>query len=548
MYTSFFGLRDKPFAITPDPRYLFMSERHAEALAHLHYGINEAGGFIQLTGEIGTGKTTLVRSLFDKMPGHAEVAVILNPQLSPHELLLKICQEIGVGIPGERRDSTKEVIDLLNEHLLDAHAAGRRVIVIIDEAQTLNAATLEQVRLLTNLETATAKLLQIILIGQPELRDVLAQSNLQQLAQRITGRYHLAPLAVAETAAYVRHRLKVAGSTREIFTDGALRETHRVTGGVPRLINVVCDRALLGAYTEDKHSIDTGMVRRAAAEVFGRSIMPHWMGWVGIGATAAALVALVFGVLQLMSFRAPAAAPPPVSAVSPPQVVAPVAKAEALDVGVFLAGAGTATGIDHAFASLLNLWSAEFRAGSGQPCEQVRAQRLECVYQKGSWGQLRVQNRPAILSLIDSGGNTHQVVLAGLTDHTAHVWVGNAKHEVTQSSLSRYWPGDYLLVWRPHTASQRPMAIGMRGNEVLWLRKSLDEALNQHQPSDSDYYDEALAERVATFQRANRLTIDGIAGLQTQIVLDSVVDSASTPRLLTPEVNDAPAQNGSQTT
>ena len=201
MYTSFFGLDEKPFAITPDPRYLYLSEQHAEALAHLTYGIKEAGGFIQLRGEVGTGKTTIVRSLLQRLPGNCEVALILNPTVSPAEFLLTICDELHVPVPPESRGSLKDLFDLLSRMLLDAHAAGRRVIVMVDEAQNLSTEVLEQVRLLTNLETATQKLLQIILIGQPELREVLARSELRQLAQRITGGYHLDALTGAETAA-----------------------------------------------------------------------------------------------------------------------------------------------------------------------------------------------------------------------------------------------------------------------------------------------------------------------------------------------------------
>src|SRR5277367_2509031 len=279
MYTSFFGLAEKPFAITPDPRYLYLSERHAEALAHLLYGINESGGFIQLTGEVGTGKTTVVRTLLSRVPHHADVAVILNPRVTPVEFLLTICEELGLEIAEADRSSVKQMVDALNQRLLSAHAEGRRIIVIVDEAQNLSAEVLEQVRLLTNLETPTQKLLQIILIGQPELRELLDRTELRQLAQRITGRYHLNPLSREETQGYVRHRLRVAGAIDEIFTPAALRELHRVSFGVPRVINVACDRALLGAYTQDKRKITPALVRRAAGEVYGRHFAPRWLAW-----------------------------------------------------------------------------------------------------------------------------------------------------------------------------------------------------------------------------------------------------------------------------
>src|SRR5271166_6462811 len=291
MYLSFFGLSEKPFAITPDPRFLYLSERHAEALAHLLYGINEAGGFIQLTGEVGTGKTTVVRTLLSRLPQHADVAVILNPRITPAEFLLTICEELGVAIAASDRDSVKQMVDALNRRLLEAHAAGRRVIVIVDEAQNLSADVLEQVRLLTNLETPAQKLLQIILIGQPELRDLLERTDLRQLAQRITGRYHLSPLDAVDTRAYVRHRLRVAGVAAEIFTAGALSEVHRLSAGIPRVINVCCDRALLGAYTQEQRKITAGLMRRAAGEVYGRRFVPAWIGW-AVGSVAVAAIAM----------------------------------------------------------------------------------------------------------------------------------------------------------------------------------------------------------------------------------------------------------------
>ena len=276
MYTSFFGLNEKPFSITPDPRYLYMSERHAEALAHLIYGVKESGGFIQLTGEVGTGKTTLVRSLLQQLPDFADVAVVLNSQLSRVEFLSSICEELHLELP-EQRNSIKALTDALNVYLLKNHSQGRRTILIVDEAQNLRVEVLEQVRLLTNLETAKQKLLQIILIGQPELRELLARNDMRQLAQRITGRYHLEPLTRDETTAYIEHRLKVAGAIGPIFSGTAKRELFRLSGGVPRMINVIADRALLGAYTIEEREVTPELVRAAVAEVFDRP--PVGFGW-----------------------------------------------------------------------------------------------------------------------------------------------------------------------------------------------------------------------------------------------------------------------------
>src|SRR5215470_5424763 len=297
MYLTFFGLNEKPFAITPDPRYLYLSERHAEALAHLLYGINEAGGFVQLTGEVGTGKTTIVRSLLAQTPKNAEIALILNPRMTAPEFLLTICEELGIGVQDAASGSLKDLVDILSDYLLRAHAGGKRVVLVVDEAQNLSPHVLEQVRLLTNLETNTQKLLQIILIGQPELRELLARNELRQLAQRVTGRYHLDPLSREETAAYVRHRLRVAGATTDILAPTALSEVYRLSQGVPRVINVICDRALLGAYSQDRHRVPATLVRSAAAEVFGRRFTPNWLPWAataGVAVLLAALTALLW--------------------------------------------------------------------------------------------------------------------------------------------------------------------------------------------------------------------------------------------------------------
>src|SRR5579863_8004735 len=311
MYLTFFGLNEKPFAITPDPRYLYLSERHAEALAHLLYGINEAGGFVQLTGEVGTGKTTIVRSLLAQAPKDAEIALILNPRMTAPEFLLTICEELGIDMPAASRASLKDLVDVLSGYLLRAHAAGRRVVLVVDEAQNLSFEVLEQVRLLTNLETNTQKLLQIILIGQPELRELLARNELRQLAQRITGRYHLNPLSRDETLAYVRHRLRVAGATNDIFSAAALAEVFRLSQGVPRVINVICDRALLGAYSLDRHRVTSSLVRHAASEVFGKRFAPQWLPWAAIiGASAMVLLAtLLFFNLRPLGVVAAAPAP-----------------------------------------------------------------------------------------------------------------------------------------------------------------------------------------------------------------------------------------------
>jgi general secretion pathway protein A len=552
MYLSFFGLLEKPFAITPDPRYLYLSGRHAEALAHLLYGINEAGGFVQLTGEVGTGKTTIIRSLLAQTPKNAEIALILNPRMTATEFLLTICEELGIGVPDAATDSRKDLVDILNHYLLRAHADGRRIVLVVDEAQNLIPDVLEQVRLLTNLETNTQKLLQIILIGQPELRDLLARNELRQLAQRVTGRYHLHPLSAAETGAYVRHRLRVSGATSDIFSNMALAELFHLSGGVPRVINVVADRALLGAYTQDRHRVTTGLVRHAAAEVFGRRFAPRWLPWLGSVAAALVLAATVWGMWPLTSWRLdrqpatsasvvkdsapqretvkpqapPAAAPPSVAvATMPPPPSAP-------SLQVLLTQHNDTTGTDDAFLHLFGLWGAHYVAGNTDPCTQAAQQGLECLVQRGSFGQLRVYNRPAILMLSDDAGSKHQVVLAGLDDEHARIDLAGQTREVGIGELSRYWFGDFVMLWRPGTQKVKPLSVGMRGDEVRWLRESLErlQGVTAGQ-SVSDVFDTELSHLVMDFQREHRLAVDGIAGIQTQIVLASAVAAPDSPLL-----------------
>ncbi len=546
MYTGFFGLHEKPFAITPDPRYLFLSERHAEALAHLLYGISEAGGFVQLTGEVGTGKTTIVRSLLGQIPKDAEVALILNPHITPAEFLLTICEELGLAVQDADRGSVKALVDTLNRHLLEAHAAGRRVVVIIDEAQNLSAEVLEHVRLLTNLETPTQKLLQIILIGQPELREVLKRIELRQLAQRITGRYHLAPLTRPETGGYVRHRLGVAGATAELFTPGALAEVHRLSRGIPRVTNVICDRALLGAYTQEEHRVTAKVVRQAAAEVYGRPIMPLWGRWVATGSIAAGVSLLLFGGWRFLeqgghpgdSAGAPAriaSAAPGVTPTSTANVPAAAVTSAPPAVAELLRANANETDVDTAFTRLFSLWGASYRANDANACAQAARQGLECIAQRGSWGQLRALNRPAILTLSDDAGFEHQVVLSELEDERASVEVGGQRQPVGIADLSKYWFGDFLVLWRPQVTGARPLSAGMRGDEVRWLRHSLEKVRGVAPTEKSaDVFDDRLVRLVEEFQREHRLNVDGIAGAQTQLALDTALRDPNTPYLQSP--------------
>lgn len=576
MYTSYFGLKEKPFSITPDPRYLYLSERHAEALAHLLYGVTESGGFIQLTGEVGTGKTTLVRSMLEQLPTHVDVALILNPRLSANEFLAAICHEIHAPLGTD--PSPREMVNALNTRLLEAHADGRRVVLIVDEAQNLSADVLEQVRLLTNLETAKQKLLQIILIGQPELRELLARNDLRQLAQRITGRYHLDPLVRSESIEYLRHRLQVAGAAGEIFKPSALKTVHNLAGGVPRLMNVIADRALLGAYSSERKLVTPALVRAAAAEVLGGTFQPGWRTWAAVAATVAAVALIGFGLgkaYRIWRDAAPASvstvaaersaatstqtasatdvgsgetttdpvsAPPPATAApTETRAAEPVAFEPAPaepppqpDLAELLARFPTQTDTDSAFTGLFSLWGVDYQSGQTLACDQAQRAGLRCMFQQGALGSLRKLNRPAIMSLRDRNGEPHHLVLAGLGFDDAELLLGGERFTISVADLTTYWDGDYLLLWRPYTATPT-LSVGMRGEDVVKLRRGLESIDGNPLPADDPaLFDDVLAEHVRRFQRSRQLAADGIVGARTQIALSTELGPPDTP-LLTEE-------------
>jgi len=482
------------------------------------------------------------------VPHHADVAVILNPRITPVEFLLTICEELGLAIAETDRNSVKEMVDALNRRLLSAHAEGRRIIVLVDEAQNLSFDVLEQVRLLTNLETPTQKLLQIILIGQPELRELLDRTDLRQLAQRITGRYHLKPLSREETKGYVRHRLRVAGATEEIFTPGALVELHRLSLGIPRVINVACDRALLGAYTQETKKINSSLVRRAAGEVYGRRFFPIWLGWVVGSMSVAALAATLFLGWQFWRHQSPvlsasraiksvsatAAAPRPaaIPAAAAGAAAAPAPAPKLASVNALLQANEANTTDAAAFRRLLALWGTAL-SDDRDPCGQAAKAGLACLDQRGSWAQVRTWNRPAILTLTDDRGQRHRVVLSSLDDKTATLNLGEHNEKVAIDDLSRDWFGEFTLVWKPKTSHTRLLSLGMQGDEVRWLRRSLN-ALGggASDPEHADVYDQELAIAVQNFQREHRLNVDGIAGVQTQVVLDTALADPNSPLLL----------------
>ncbi len=546
MYEQHFGFDHKPFAITPDPRYLYLSDRHREALAHLLYGVSEGGGFVQLTGEVGTGKTTLCRSLLEQLPPEVDIALILNPRLDAVELVAAICDELKASCP-PGCTSLKVLVGILNDHLLQSHAAGRRTVMVIDEAQNLNPDVLEQLRLLTNLETSESKLLEIILLGQPELREILDRPELRQLAQRITARYHLGTLSPEETMAYVRHRLRVAGVSRPLFTPGALKSLAGLSGGVPRLINVICDRALLGAYVEDRNEVDKQIIQRAAREVQAQGNLPErWRRSLGAPAMrrrllAAMLVLALIPAAMLAHRTMPEYIPSwPEKNIAEKQNT-PVESTDELAQWLAALNGDAEARADAettAWENLFELWGAEYHDGNRSPCHQARELGLECREDTGNWTMLRRLDRPALLRLNGPDG-TGTALLTSLDRDRAVINLAGEVLALPINTLEQYWYGDYRILWRPPLEAEL-LREGDRGPAVRQLRSLLaqqgaagHENENEMTTTDDrhDYFDADLAARVAEFQAAHGLQTDGIVGPQTLLWMSRSPTKPETPRL-----------------
>ncbi len=492
MYTRAFGLKEKPFSITPDPGYLYLGSRHREALAHLVYGVRERAGFVQLTGEVGTGKTLLTRALLDRLPGHVDVALVYRPGGTVADFLIAIFRELGIA-PPQRRHSLRSLVDRLNEHLLASHARGRTTVLLIDEAQNLRPELIEQLRLLTNLETAREKLLHIVLVGQPELDRLLRRRELRQVSQRIAARYHLLPLTRAETAAYVQHRLRVAGAGRALFTRPALYWLHRVSGGVPRLINVIADRALLGAWTAGRPDVGLRELRQAASEVGASPLRRRWQPWavaaVGIVAGSALAVALWYPLWRGAEAEHSAGLP-------------------GVSLDAHLQGVDDQASLERAFADLSEIWETSLPAADQPPCRSMRDAGLRCHYGADGWTGLRQFDQPAIVELTDAAGNRHSAVLTALGDDRVTLSLAGESFTVSRRAFDQRWSGDYLLLWRPIGLNPLPAGRGDQGSAVLWLRQRLGDQDTTFGPHP-DRFDDELAERVREYQQTRGLPVTG---------------------------------------
>jgi general secretion pathway protein A len=590
MYAQHFGLKSEPFSIAPDPRYLFMSERHREALAHLLYGVGGGGGFVLLTGEIGAGKTTVCRAFLEQIPRRCNVAYIFNPKLTVMEMLRSVCEEFGIPGPleGSSHDTVKGHIDALNEFLLRTHAVGQNNVLIIDEAQNLAPEVLEQLRLLTNLETNERKLLQIILIGQPELREILLQPQLEQLAQRVIARFHLEALSAKETAQYIRHRLGVAGQPDStVFEAAAATRVHQLTSGVPRRINLLCDRAMLGAYATGQHSVSKAIVDKAATEVFGLERLPRarrlpvWARPEGQASWAASMpvwswallatsVLMVAGALvsagqqyhwgqdkpkpgkalpgasglraspQLSMPAASAVrlaattatASTPASAASMPPSVATTPASTVADQMNWGAATDTPEAVrqHRALKELALRWGVQVT--DDDPCKAAPEQGLQCFKSSTGLALIRQLGRPVVLSLIDPQGHEVHALLTGLGPSWATIEVAGQTQTVSLIALSQAWHGDFITWWRAPQGYRQKLVYGSKGPAVDWLAQRLATLGQSASPEPGQKLDRDLQAVLAAFQVSQGIKPDGMAGAMTFMQINRLTD-VNEPRLAT---------------
>lgn len=570
MYDDYYRFKQKPFSIAPDPAFLYLSERHREALAHLMYGLRTDGGFVLITGEVGTGKTTLIRSLIDEVPDDLDVAFVLNPRLTVNELLETLCEELGIPERSDVATTNKHLIDRLNKHLLRTHALGRSTVVIIDEAQNLSPAVLEQIRLLTNLETNERKLVRIILLGQPELAEMLDRREMRQLVQRVTARYHLAALTREDARAYIAHRLSLAGGNPHLFTRGAAHEAYRLSHGIPRLINVIADRALLGAYVEGRPRVTARIVRKAAHEAFGQQTWLRPQFWVGAVAASALVVAGAWALWDRNpQWRAPqtnvsqsapkveqeepaadtnptdAVANVPVvtrsepvqsepTSIESPSVATPPsaapAPATAVDRLARPTGKPSAELQRDAYAAVFDRWGTPIQP-SDVPCNQAPQIGLQCLKLNGTWHDIERIDHPVVVELWDDRADPYYAALLAHQGDVVSMKLGDQKVEVTAAELAGHWYGSYIVLWQMPPDYRGALKLGDEGPSVAWLRQHLASALQiDLRAADPARFDDALRSALMRFQRENGMVPDGVAGPMTWIAMRAS-DPDATPRL-----------------
>jgi len=585
MYNEYFGFKESPFSIAPDPRYLYMTAQHREALAHLVYGLNSEGGCILLTGEVGTGKTTICRCLLEQIPDQANVALVLNPKVSEIELLETICDELKIDYP-ESDNSVKTYIDRIYDFLIESNRKNEKTVLIIDEAQNLDSKVLEQLRLLTNLETHQRKLLQIIILGQPELLDILAKSEMRQLAQRITARFHLRPLTKNEIKAYVSHRLAVAGQNIQLFPENSIKSLFKLSNGIPRLINIISDRALLGAYVENQYTVSPAIIKKAAKEVFGelKNVEKHHRKkqWLYPAVAFSFVTVIIMTLLFLLTlvpnnsanlsdlknifdkkneqqslvtvddFQSSASAGSTAAAslesnikgstdkleISPGENNSTIEQQDIFNTGQAASASlslvkyddieqilnDTSNNQTTAYQQLFKSWNKNYDEQSlTTACKQAARLSLSCLYKYGNLNSLKKHNRPAVLTLINSLGEPRYVTITSLDDNSAIVFSNNTVYTLRLRDLDQYWYGQFTLLWQKPEHYSSPVTPGERGKIVSWLHSQLKK-INHEQSSDMiiSTYDSYLVDQVKAFQLRQGLNADGIVGPITIIHLNTL--------------------------
>lgn len=544
MYLDHYGLLEPPFSIAPDPRYLYMSERHREALAHLLYGMESDGAFILLTGDVGTGKTTVSRCLLEQVPEDTNLALVLNPKLSSIELLQVICDELRIDYD-EADLNAKSLVDYINRFLLGAHAQGKKTVVLIEEAQNLDLDVLEQLRLLTNLETNERKLLQVILLGQPEFLEVLDRPELSQLAQRITARFHLTPLALPEVEEYIGHRLAIAGCRRPLFAPGVIKKLYKYSGGVPRLINVLCDRALLGCYVQNRYLIDHKTLNNSAREVLGDNKAAQIRSR-KISGPVPIKIALVFVLIMVIATAAYFSGIKLVydygdefltSQGTSAEVVATQLNNKSVthSVSEIENNSGAQNAIIwpadnvrlrsnlQAYQVLFEAWQIQYnKTIDGTPCFFAQTQGLSCLQDQLDIEGLRKLNRPAVLKLYDDFNQAQYITLLSINKDMANIVISGQRQMIQLKLLVFYWKGEFSMLWRVPPVYEEIISPGFEGEAVVWLSQVMSEIDKTAENKTTSYYDADLVEKVKQFQLNQGLINDGVVGVKTLIHINQV--------------------------
>ena len=551
IYQQYFALSCEPFSIVPDPGFLYPSSQHRQAVAHLKYGLDREGGFVLLTGEVGTGKTTLTRTLIKRLPAHVRVAYVLNSTFDAADVLASICQELGIKLPKSSKTSlTKNCVDALNADLIESHAEGKKTLVVIEEAQNLSPEVLEILRLLSNLETATHKLLHILLVGQPELLETLAQKDQRQLNQRVVARFHLLPLAKTDVANYVNHRLHHAGANRAIFESSAMTALFKLTQGVPRLINLICHHALLAAYATGAKTVSAKLVKAAAVEIFDiekpKQKSSGILGWSLVFCAVVALLAAAFygdqfqskTPLNVQSVEVPVkienqdviASQPLIVEVEPEEII--LEPELAIEPEIFEASESPV--FSNPFAALFALWSVEVEPLFSEEEVYSVATENELGAEKLinlPLSELIELDRAGIVWVQDENNQLKSYVLTAIDSGTVHLQGVKGERQETLEWLAENWNGAFLYLWhRPIDILS--MRLGDKNSVALnWLQSRLLQIDDIYQPIiTGGYFNEAVRLQVLKFQQQQDIRADGVVGQQTIMKINELTMS-SLPRL-----------------